>query len=79
MNEPTTNPAASVEVAVMAFDISAFCKRNGISRGMYYKMKKQGLGPTEFRVGTKPLISHESDAAWRRRMEALNASADNAA
>ena len=36
---------------------------------MYYNLVKEGKGPRLMRVGTKPLISIESAAEWRKRME----------
>jgi len=52
-----------------AFSIEAFCTRHSISIRQYYKMRKLGLTPVEFRVGTRVLISKESAAAWRRARE----------
>jgi hypothetical protein len=52
-----------------AFSIEAFCRRHSISVPMFYKLPQQGLTPTEFRVGTRVLISKESAAAWRRERE----------
>jgi hypothetical protein len=46
-----------------------FCMRHSISVPQYYKMRKLGLTPVEFRVGTRVLISKESAAAWRRKRE----------
>ncbi len=59
-----------------AFRISEWCQRNGISRGHFYKLQKQGLAPRVFHLGDCPLISIEADAAWRR---ARNAEADGEA
>jgi hypothetical protein len=52
-----------------AFSIETFCLRHSISVPQYYKMRKLGLMPVEFRVGTRVLISKESAAAWRRERE----------
>lgn len=54
----------------LAYSIDSFCKAHNISRAMYYNLKKEGRAPREFRVGRKPLVSTESAAEWRRRMEA---------
>jgi hypothetical protein len=56
-----------------AFSIETFCLRHSISVPQYYKMRKLGLTPVEFRVGTRVLISKESAAAWRRAREAASA------
>jgi hypothetical protein len=52
-----------------AYSIETFCWRHSISVPQYYKMRKLGLTPVEFRVGTRVLISKESAAAWRRERE----------
>ena len=58
-----------------AFSITEFCQRNRISVPLYYKLRKQGLGPAEFRMGARVLISKEAAAAWRREREAATAAA----
>lgn len=55
---------------VDAFSISEFCRRNGISIQLFYKLKPQGLMPKTFRLGVRVLISREAAAAWRREREA---------
>ena len=54
---------------IFAFSVEAFCKSHNISRAMYYNLQKEGKGPRLMRVGTKPLISAESAAKWRQKME----------
>jgi hypothetical protein len=49
--------------------LDEFCRRNRFSRSMYYKMKAAGLGPAEFYVGTRVMISKEAGRAWRRARE----------
>lgn len=53
----------------LAFSIEAFCKAHHISRATYYNLAKEGKGPRTMKIGRKPLISTESAAEWRRRME----------
>jgi predicted DNA-binding transcriptional regulator AlpA len=62
----TTNPS----VTKAAFSIDEFCADHGISRAMFYILKKTGKAPAEMKVGTRVLISIEAAAAWRRPMEA---------
>lgn len=50
--------------------IDRFCARNGICRATFYKLLKSGRGPRIMKVGTRTLITAESAAEWRRRMEA---------
>ena len=53
----------------LAVSILEFCDAFSISEGMYYKLKKQGLGPREMKVGTRTLISMEAADEWRRERE----------
>ena len=52
-----------------AYSVSEFCRAHGISESTYRRLQKQGLGPRVFKVGQKNLVSVESAAAWRHRME----------
>ena len=54
----------------LALSIPEFCKAHGISEGLFYKLKKQGEGPREMKVGARTLITFESAAEWRRAREA---------
>ena len=53
----------------LAFSIPEFCEAHGISEGFFYKLKKQGEGPREMKVGARTLITFESAAEWRRARE----------
>jgi predicted DNA-binding transcriptional regulator AlpA len=53
----------------MALSIPEFCQAHGISEGFFYKLKKQGEGPREMKVGARTLITFESAAEWRRARE----------
>ena len=53
----------------LTFSIPEFCEAHGISEGFFYKLKKQGEGPREMKVGTRTLITFESAAEWRRTRE----------
>ena len=53
----------------LALSIPEFCETHGISEGFFYKLKKQGEGPREMKVGARTLISLESAAEWRRARE----------
>jgi hypothetical protein len=52
--------------------VAEFCSRNRISLAFYYKLRAQGLGPREIRLGTKVLITKEAAEAWRRAQEAAS-------
>jgi predicted DNA-binding transcriptional regulator AlpA len=53
----------------MMFSVAAFCHQHGISRGLFYKLAKEGRGPKIAKIGRRTLISHESAEAWRRQIE----------
>jgi hypothetical protein len=53
--------------------IDEFCTAERISRGMYYKLKRDGKAPREMAVGTAKRISPEAQAEWRREREAEGA------
>ena len=53
----------------LALSIPEFCEAHGISEGFFYKLKKQGEGPREMKVGARTLITFESAAEWRRERE----------
>jgi len=53
----------------LALSIPEFCEAHGISEGVFYKLKKQGKGPREMKVGARTLITFESAAEWRRARE----------
>lgn len=58
-----------------AMNIDQFCSRHSISRSMFYKLQSQHRGPHLMKVGTRTLITVESAAKWRRRMERGNKAA----
>jgi hypothetical protein len=53
-----------------AFTIAEFCQRNGISRGMFYKIKATGKGPRLMEIGSHKRISAEAEFDWKRAREA---------
>ena len=53
----------------LTLSIPEFCEAHGISEGFFYKLKKQGEGPREMKVGARTLITFESAAEWRRTRE----------
>ncbi len=53
----------------VTYSVQDFCREHGISRGLFYKLLRQGLGPNIIKVGRRTLISHEAAREWRRRME----------
>jgi hypothetical protein len=57
----------------VAFSITEFCARNGISEGNYRLLREAGKGPKEMRPSGLPhgtvLISAFAEAAWQRQCE----------
>ena len=49
--------------------VSAFCADNGLSRSLFYRLLKHGRGPRLTKIARRTLISAESAAEWRARME----------
>ena len=49
--------------------VEQFCDDHNISRAFYYKLRKQGRGPAEIKLGTRTMISPESAAAWPRHLQ----------
>ncbi len=51
------------------YTIPQFCDGHNVSRTHFYALLKEGKGPRLMKVGRRSLISAESAAAWRKRME----------
>jgi hypothetical protein len=71
MSKPRTRVAAVSPPLTprLALTIREFCEGHRISEGLYFKLKKQGKGPREMKIGRRTLISFESAAQWRRARE----------
>jgi hypothetical protein len=48
--------------------LPVFWARNGLSKTNYYYLKRMGRGPKVISLGTKDMVSSESEAAWRSSM-----------
>jgi hypothetical protein len=59
---------------VDAYSVDEFCRRNRICRATFYNLIRAGRGPRLMKVGARTLITVESAADWRRRMESDTAS-----
>jgi predicted DNA-binding transcriptional regulator AlpA len=49
--------------------VPVFLAEHGISRSLFYRLVQQGRGPRITKVAGRTLISSESAAEWRARME----------
>lgn len=52
-----------------AFDVDEFCRRNRISRGTFYNLRKRRKGPRVMKVGSRTIVTPEAEDDWRRDME----------
>jgi excisionase family DNA binding protein len=57
----------------LMFSVAEFCRAHGISRGTFYRLLGEGLGPTAVKIGRRTLISSEAAQEWRRRLEQVAA------
>ena len=51
----------------LAFSIREFCLAHRISVPFYFRLKAQGLGPREMKLGARRIISAEAATEWRAR------------
>ena len=70
MASSKSNPDKNVAPKA-AYSVSAFCDAHEISRSFFYELRKAGLGPLVMKVRGRTIISNESAAEWRRRMESI--------
>ena len=63
MRKRKENPPAELD----SLSIEEFCRRNCLSRGLFYKLRDAGKGPKIFHAGNRVLISKEEAAAWRSK------------
>jgi len=54
----------------VAYTVPEFCFRNGISRPTYHRLRAQGRGPKEMRLGlNKILITADAERDWHELMQ----------
>lgn len=58
-----------MDIPMYAQSIESFCRSNGISRSLFYKLRRQGRAPRVMKIGRRTLISQEAASEWRRAME----------
>lgn len=58
-----------MEKVTNAQSVNEFCKSFGISRGLFYKLGREGKGPRLMRIGRRTLITTESANEWRKQLE----------
>lgn len=52
-----------------AYSVQQFCNAHGFSRALFYKILKDGRGPKVVKLGRRTIITKESAAEWRSRLE----------
>jgi hypothetical protein len=62
-----------------AFSVYGFCVAHGLSRSLFYNLRRAGAGPSIMKCGTRTLISIEAAQAWRRARERATATRHGAA
>jgi hypothetical protein len=63
-----STPRSSLER--VAYSIPEFCFRNNISRPKYHRLRAEGRGPVEMRLGLNTIrITAEAERDWQRRMQ----------
>src|SRR5262245_17214678 len=54
------------------YTVPEFCSRNKISRPTYHRLRTEGRGPAEMRLGLNLIrITAAAEADWRARMQQL--------
>jgi len=54
----------------VAYTVPEFCFRNNISRPTYHRLRAEGRGPVEMRLGLNAIrISAEAERDWQRLMQ----------
>jgi hypothetical protein len=54
----------------VAYTVPEFCFRNNISRPTYHRLRAEGRGPVEMRLGLNAIrISAEAERDWQQQMQ----------
>jgi hypothetical protein len=65
-----TTPRGSSSLERIAYTIPEFCFRNSISRPTYHRLRAEGRGPVEMRIGLNVIrITAEAERDWQRQMQ----------
>jgi hypothetical protein len=66
----TGSEAGSSALERAAYTIPEFCFRNSISRPTYHRLRAEGRGPVEMRIGLNVIrITAEAERDWQRSMQ----------
>jgi hypothetical protein len=65
-----TPPRNTIAPERVAYSIPEFCFRNSISRPTYHRLRAEGRGPVEMRLGLNAVrITADAERDWQRRMQ----------
>jgi hypothetical protein len=63
-------PIPGIPLERVAFSRAVFCFRNDISEPTYHRLRAQGRGPREMRIGLNMIrITAEAEREWQQRMQ----------
>jgi hypothetical protein len=60
------------------FTVTEWCRRRRVSRGLFYKMLRDGTAPKTMKHNKSRRISRSADAEWERAREAATAAKEAA-
>ena len=52
-----------------SYSVAEFCAAEGLTRTTFYKMRRQGFGPREMRIGRVIRITHRARLDWQQERE----------
>jgi hypothetical protein len=77
---PGVGVTGSSSLERAAYTIPEFCFRNNISRPTYHRLRAEGRGPVEMRLGLNAIrITAEAERDWQHRMQKPRADFERAA
>ena len=63
-------PRSDSSLQRAAYSIPEFCFRNNISRPTYHRLRDEGRGPDEMRLGLNIIrITADAEREWQQRMQ----------
>ena len=78
-NHSKAENAAALKAAGIpqkSFSIPMLCARNGISEGLYAKLKKQGKGAKEIDLLGRKIVTEAAEEEWLRERAAASEAAE---
>jgi predicted DNA-binding transcriptional regulator AlpA len=66
---PNEIKKAELQKYTEAYPINAFCAAFGISRSLFYELRKKGEGPRTFKIKSHTFVSKQAAADWAAALE----------